>query len=212
MEALPDAFVMHLSKRRTSSGFTLLELLVALAITGAAIALVFATYGVIARTEQRTQRVINRVDRMQAAHHWLQSKLEGIRVYSRLASGVPILYFNGNAAGALWVAPLPERGPGGGLHVIRVDVSRSPGGQVDWIAEALPYEGALKQLDWDQSIRTQLATGLVTLQWHYLDGQTGNWVQDWPSTRAYYPSRVRIEVADNLGAWPPINFTLPRAR
>ena len=212
METLSDALVMHPSKRHTAAGFTLLELLVALAITGAAVALVFATYGIIARTEQRTQLVINRVDQMQAVHDWLQSKLEGIRVYNRIASGVSILYFNGNAAGALWVAPLPERGPGGGLHVVRVDINRSPDGQVDWVAEALPYEGALNQLDWSQSIRTMLAKDLVTLQWHYLDGKTGTWVQDWPSTRPYYPSRVRIEIADRQGAWPPLIFALPRAR
>lgn len=212
MEALPDALVMNFSKRITTAGFTLLELLVALAITGAAVALVFATYGVIARTEQRNQLVISRVDRMQAVHDWLQSKLEGIRAYNRLESGVSRLYFNGNAAGALWVAPLPERGPGGGLHVIRVDVNRGPTGQVDWIAEALPYEGALNQLDWSQSMRTLLAKDLVTLQWHYLDGKIGAWVQDWPSTRPYYPSRVRIEIADRQGAWPPLVFALPRAR
>lgn len=212
MEALSHAPVMHPPKRHASAGFTLLELLVALAVTGAAVALVFATYGIIGRTEQRAQILINRIDRMQATHNWLQSKLEGIRLYSRIASGVPVLYFNGNAAGALWVAPLPERGPGGGLHVIRVDLNRNPNGQIDWIAQALPYDGALNQLDWNQSIRTPLAKGLVTLQWHYLDGQTAQWVQDWPSTRPYYPSRVRIEIADGDGAWPPLNFTFPRAR
>lgn len=201
---------LHLQRRQ--AGFTLLELLIALAITGSTVALVFATYGVIGRTEQRAQDTIARTEHIQSVHNWLQRKLEGARLLSRLESGAVLLFFNGNAAGALWVAPLPERGPGGGLHVIRVALDRHADGTVDWVAEALPYDGALMQLDWARAIRTPLARGLRTLQWHYLDGQTGNWVQDWPSSRGYYPSRIRIEVADEQGPWPPLVFALARAR
>ncbi|MCS6810611.1 MAG: prepilin-type N-terminal cleavage/methylation domain-containing protein [Tepidimonas sp.] len=200
------------SPRRRSAGFTLLELLIALAITASTVALVFATYGVIGRTEQRAQDIIARTEHIQAVHNWLQRKLEGARLISRLEAGAVVLFFNGNPAGALWVAPLPERGPGGGLHVIRVALDRHADGTVDWVAEALPYDGALMQLDWTRAIRTPLAQGLRTLQWHYLDGQTGRWVQDWPSHRAYYPSRIRIEVADVQGPWPPLVFALARAR
>lgn len=203
---------MTLRLLRRQVGFTLLELLIALAITGSTVALVFATYGVIGRTEQRVHDAVARTEHIQAVHNWLQRKLEGARLISRLESGAVVLFFNGNAAGALWVAPLPERGPGGGLHVIRVALDRHADGTVDWIAEALPYDGALMQLDWARAIRTPLARGLRTLQWYYLDGQTGSWVQDWPSTRERYPSRVRIEVADEHGPWPALVFALPRAR
>lgn len=198
--------------RARQAGLTLLELLIALAITGATVGLVFATYGVIGRTEQRVQQTIARTEQMQAVHHWLQRKLEGIRGLSRIESGGTVLFFNGNPAGALWVAPLPERGPGGGLHVIRVALDRHADGTIDWVAEALPYDGALMQLDWSRAMRTRLAHDLRTLQWHYLDGKTGQWVQDWPSNRTFYPSRIRIEVADGQGPWPALIFALPRAR
>jgi len=197
---------------RHQRGFTLLELLIALAITGAGVALVFATYGVIGRAEQRAQQTVARTEHMRAVHDWLQRKIEGLRVLSRLEGGQAVLFFNGNAAGALWVAPLPERGAGGGLHVIRVGLDRHPDGTTDWIAEALPYDGALMQLDWTSALRTTLASGLRTLQWYYLDGRSGQWVQDWPSDRGYYPSRVRVEVADAEGSWPLLVFTLARAR
>jgi len=194
------------------AGFTLLELLIALAITAATVALAFATYGVIGRTEQRANELIARTEHIQSVHNWLQRKLEGARLLSRLDSGAQLLFFNGNPAGALWVAPLPERGPSGGLHVIRVALDRHADGTVDWVAEALPYDGALMQLDWSRAIRTPLARGLQTLQWYYLDGQAGIWLQDWPSNRDHYPSRIRIEVADAQGPWPPLVFALARAR
>lgn len=200
------------ASRQHQTGFTLLELLVALGITASTVALVFAAYGVIARTEQRAQQTVSRVEGIQSTHNWLQRKLEGARLLSRLVPGATVLFFNGNAAGALWVAPLPERGAGGGLHVIRVDVNRKDGGSIDWVAEALPYENASGDLDWSHAIRTTLAQDLRTLQWRYLDGQTGAWVAEWPPTRKYFPSRISIEVADAQGPWPPLVFTLPRAR
>lgn len=193
-------------------GLTLLELLIALAITSSTVALVFATYNVVARTEHRAQGVLTHMEKMQAVHNWLQRKLEGIRLLSRLENGAGVIFFNGGAAGALWVAPLPERGPSGGLHVIRVALDRRSDGNVDWIAQALPYEGALTQLDWSTALRAPLANGLKTLQWYYQDGKTGAWVQDWPSTLGRYPSRIRIEIADSSGSWPPLIFNLPRAR
>lgn len=197
---------------RRSSGLTLLELLIALAITGVTVALAFATYGVIGRTEQRAQDTMTRTEHMQSVQDWLQRKLEGIRLISRTEQGGVVLFFNGNPAGALWVAPLPERGPGGGLHVIRVALDRRADGSVDWIAQALPFEGAGMVLEWAAAIRTPLARDLRTLQWYYQDGKSGEWVQEWPSTRPYYPSRIRIEVADAQGPWPVMVFALPRAR
>lgn len=211
MEAVPQRTLKRLAPH-AAQGFTLLELLIALAITATTVALIFATYGVMGRTEQRTHDAIARAEHIQTVHLWLQRKLEGMRQLGRLENGAVVLFFNGNAAGALWVAPLPERGSGGGLYVIRVALDRHSDGSVDWVAEALPYDGALMQLDWTTAIRAVLARDLRTLQWYYLDGKNNRWVQDWPSNRPYYPSRIRIDIADEHGSWPPMIFALPRAR
>ena len=44
------------ASERASRGFTLLELLIALAVTAAVVALMFAGFGTIGRSEERNQR------------------------------------------------------------------------------------------------------------------------------------------------------------
>ncbi|WP_431151807.1 prepilin-type N-terminal cleavage/methylation domain-containing protein [Acidovorax facilis] len=200
------------SFRKTSRGFTLLELLVALAVTSAVVALMFAGVGVIGRSEERNQRVIERSERMLVVSQWLGRKFDTLRLLSRRDENIFVNFFSGNAAGAIWVAPLPERGDAGGLYVFRMSPLRHADGRVDLSVEAVPYDGALMALDWGKALRETLLSDVRTLQWHYQDGLTGQWTQQWDSAKAQYPARIRVEIADARGAWPPLVFPLARAR
>ncbi|KRD42326.1 general secretion pathway protein GspJ [Acidovorax sp. Root275] len=198
--------------RKSSRGFTLLELLIALAVTSAVVALMFAGVGVIGRSQERNQRVIERSERMLVVSQWLGRKFDTLRLLSRRDENIFVNFFSGNAAGAIWVAPLPERGDAGGLYVFRTTPLRHGDGRVDLSVEAVPYDGALMALDWSRALRETLLTDVRTLQWHYQDGQTGQWTQQWDSAKAYYPARIRVEVADARGDWPSLVFPLVRAR
>ncbi len=211
MEALQVRTMTH-SFRKTSRGFTLLELLVALAVTSAVVALMFAGVGVIGRSEERNQRVIERSERMLVVSQWLGRKFDTLRLLSRRDENIFVNFFSGNAAGAIWVAPLPERGDAGGLYVFRMSPLRHADGRVDLSVEAVPYDGALMALDWGKALRETLLSDVRTLQWHYQDGLTGQWTQQWDSAKAQYPARIRVEIADARGDWPPLVFPLARAR
>lgn len=203
---------MSRAPRKSSLGFTLLELLVGLAVTAAVVALMFAGVGVIGRSEERNQRVIERADRMLVVSQWLGRKFDTLRLLSRRNENTFVNFFSGNAAGLLWVAPLPERGDAGGLYVFRMNPLRHDNGSVDLSVEVVPYDGALMELDWKQALRETLLTDVRTLQWHYQDAQTGQWTQQWDAAKANYPVRIRLEVADAQGEWPPLIFPLVRAR
>lgn len=211
MEALQVCTMTH-SFRKTSRGFTLLELLVALAVTSAVVAMMFAGVGVIGRSEERNQRVIERSERMLVVSQWLGRKFDTLRLLSRRDENIFVNFFSGNAAGAIWVAPLPERGDAGGLYVFRMSPLRHADGRVDLSVEAVPYDGALMALDWGKALRETLLSDVRTLQWHYQDGLTGQWTQQWDSAKAQYPARIRVEIADARGDWPPLVFPLARAR
>ena len=206
----------HATTRRPNqrqAGFTLLELLIALSITTAVVALVFAGFGVMGRTEERNQRLIDRAERMLVTSQWLGRKMDTLRQLSlQVNGGAFVSFFSGNAAGAMWVAPLPERGDAGGLYVFRATPLRHDDGSVDLAMEVLPYAGALMTLDWNQAEKAVLLHDVRTLQWHYQDGRTGQWTQQWDSSTGPYPSRVKLELADAQGDWPPLVFALTRAR
>ena len=55
---------MSRPRKNQSGGFTLLELLIGLAVTAAVVALMFAGFGVIGRSEEKNQRVIDRAERI----------------------------------------------------------------------------------------------------------------------------------------------------
>ena len=61
---------MKHAKGSQQIGFTLLELLIALAITTAVVGLVFAGFGVIGRTEERNQHVLDRAGRRLVGGQW----------------------------------------------------------------------------------------------------------------------------------------------
>jgi hypothetical protein len=62
---------------------------------------------------------------------WLGRKFDTLRLLSHSQGGQFVLFFSGNAAGALWVAPLPERGEAGGLYVLRASPLRHDDGRVE---------------------------------------------------------------------------------
>ncbi|HRL97891.1 MAG TPA: prepilin-type N-terminal cleavage/methylation domain-containing protein [Acidovorax sp.] len=203
---------MTRASKNASAGFTLLELLIALAVTTAVVALMFAGFGMIGRSEERNQRVMERSERMLVVSQWLGRKFDALRLLSRRDGDVFVNFFSGNAAGVIWVAPLPERGDAGGLHVFRMTPLRHENGRVDLSVEALPYDGALMALDWNIALRETLLSDVRTLQWHYQDGRTGDWVQQWDASKAGYPARIKLDIADERGVWPSLVFPLARAR
>lgn len=198
--------------RRPQRGFTLIELLIALAVTVAVVALLFSGYALIGRMQGRSQHLLERTARMLQAQQWLVGKFDTLRMLSQQNNNSFVLFFSGNPAGAMWVAPLPERGEAGGVHVLRATPLRHQDGSVDLAIEALPYDGAAMALDWERAPREVLVPGLRTLQWYYQDGATGQWSQQWDATHKYYPARVRLQLADAEGEWPELIFALPRAR
>lgn len=197
---------------RHRRGFTLLELLIALAVTSLVVTLAFAGFGLLGRAEDRSQAAIERSERMLLVSQWLGRKFDALRPLSRVQDGVVTAFFSGSEAGTLWVAPLPERGQDGGLHVLRLGPLRHPDGRVDLLVQALPFDGSAMSLDWSRALGQVLLADVKTLRWRYLDGPSGQWLTQWNAAQQRYPTRVRIELGDRGGDWPPLVFALPAGR
>ena len=194
-----------------SAGFTLVELLIALALTALVLAAAFAAFGLIGRSTDTATLLRDRSERMMLVERFLRSKLEGMRQLKRLDNGRPVVFFSGNAAGLLWIAPLPERPVGGGLHLLRLGPDRHPDGRTDWVLEILPYQGFDTPLEWAAAERIVLLENLSTLRWQYFDGRTGQWLDEWADP-AFYPARLRLFLGAEGQEWPVLVFALDHVR
>ncbi|MGP1691118.1 MAG: prepilin-type N-terminal cleavage/methylation domain-containing protein, partial [Giesbergeria sp.] len=164
-------------------------------------------------SEDRNQRLMDRSEHMLVVSQWLGRKFDGLQLVGRSEGAAQtVIFFSGNAAGPLWVAPLPERGDAGGLYVFRASPLRHEGGTTDLVVDALPYDGGAMRLDWGVALHETLLRDARTLQWYYQDGRTGEWTRNWDPARKEFPARIRLELGDEHGDWPPLVFALARAR
>ena len=197
--------------RPRSAGFTLVELLIALALTALVLAAAFAAFGLIGRSTDTATLLRDRSERMMLVERFLRDKLEGMRQVKRFDNGRPVVFFSGNSAGLLWVAPLPERPVGGGLHVLRLGPERHPDGRTDWVLEILPFQGAYTTFDWPAAERIVLLENLSTLRWQYFDNRTGQWLDEWTDP-AFNPGRLRHFLGAQGQEWPVLVFALDHVR
>lgn len=212
LEAIAGAGILIRLRRGGQRGFTLVELLVALLVTAAVASLVFASFGLVGRAQEKSQGVLDRAERMLLVSQWLTHKLESMRQLSRIDGANTTIFFSGNAAGALWIAPPPSGSAGGGLFVFRATPRRHDDGQTDLVVEMLPYGGPRTPLDWQQAHSDVLLRNAKTLQWYYQDGQSLQWTQQWDPAARRYPVRIRVELADQSGEWPALVVALAGAR
>ena len=198
-------------------GFTLLEVLVALVLLAAGLALAFATLrssiAVVARGEDMAQAS----ERMRAVHGYLRA---------RLASAQPIVFatdrgtlrqarFLGPPQRMRFVSDLPDYLGYGGpyLHELVADDD----GRLQVAFSVARPDASLEEVD--LAMRGQraerLADGLRVVRFRYrgLDAENrlGPWQDRW-ETSEMLPLQVKVEVeAVQGGRWPDLVVTLARS-
>ncbi|WP_334180205.1 prepilin-type N-terminal cleavage/methylation domain-containing protein [Pseudoxanthomonas sp.] len=198
-------------------GFTLLEVLVALVLLAAGLALAFATLrssiAVVARGEDMAQAS----ERMRAVHGYLRA---------RLASAQPIVFatdrgtlrqarFLGTPQRMRFVSDLPDYLGYGGpyLHELVADDD----GRLQVAFSVARPDASLEEVD--LAMRGQraerLADGLRVVRFRYrgLDAENrlGPWQDRW-ETSEMLPLQVKVEVeAVQGGRWPDLVVTLARS-
>ncbi len=202
---------------RRPHGFTLIEVLLALVLLAAGLALAFATLrsstAVVARGEDMAQAS----ERMRAVHGYLRA---------RLASAQPIVFatdrgtlrqarFIGTPQRMRFVADLPDYLGYGGPYLHDVTVNDDGRLQVAF-AVAQP-DASLEDIDLRaRGLRAErLADGLRAVRFRYrgldADNRLGPWQDRW-ETSEMLPLQVKVEMeAVRGGRWPDLVVTLTRS-
>ena len=199
--------------KRHAHGFTLMEVLLAVSLLAAALALAFGILRAAGATVQRGDAQAQRDERMRAASDFLRGRIGGAQaiVFDFDRDNGRSLRYVGDATSMRFVADLPDYLGRGGPYLHVLQVQQAAGGatlvvefRMVQAARALPPAGPPEAL----------ATGLRQVVFAYRgladDGQPGPWQPRWEAADTL-PLQVRVRIADAAGAWPDMLVTLPLA-
>ena len=201
--------------RRRSSGFTLIEVLLATVLLAAGLALGFATVRAAGASAQRGEAIAERNERIRAVSEFLRQRIGGMQglVFELDPQSGESRRFAGEAESMRFVADLPDYLGRGGPHLHALGVARDGDGfalQVDFrmVLAGETIEGSRARPP------EPLADGLRSVEFAYRgpgkDGKPAPWLYEWEHPEAL-PAQVRVRIVDAQGAWPDLVVAPPAA-
>ena len=201
--------------RRRSSGFTLIEVLLATVLLAAGLALGFATVRAAGASAQRGEAIAERNERIRAVSEFLRRRIGGMQglVFELDPQSGESRRFAGEAESMRFVADLPDYLGRGGPHLHALGVARDGDGfalQVDFrmVLAGETIEGSRARPP------EPLADGLRSVEFAYRgpgkDGKPAPWLYEWEHPEAL-PAQVRVRIVDAQGAWPDLVVAPPAA-
>ena len=203
------------SVRRLSSGFTLIEVLLATMLLAAGLALAFATVRAAGATAQRGEAMAARNERIRAVSEFLRTRIGGAQgiVFDLDQSTGASRRFAGTADRMRFVADLPDYLGRGGPHLHELRLARDGGDMALLVDFRMVLAGETIDAG-DARPPEPLADGLRSVEFTYraLDkrGVPGPWLYEWTHPEGL-PLQVRVRIEDARGAWPDVVVALPMA-
>lgn len=216
------------------SGFTLVELVIALALVSLISLLLFSGLRLGTRTWEGVEAVAERTAEPRVARNFLQRALTQARPAWLTLDAEEILVFAGDAQNLEFVAPLSEHVGTPGLYILRLSLEDEAQlvmtrwllhpdvleGRDD-IPQWEPFDGsvglsATAPLDEDLAAgafgTTLLLDGVAELEITYFGVQEGDqdpeWFEDWMEQRRM-PQAVRVHLTTPGQSWPDLLARLP---
>lgn len=226
------------SIERPSRGFTLVELLIAMAMIGLITLVLFSGLRLGSRAWETVETVSNRTNDLRLADGFLVRVLSEIRPAKTVIEAEEVNIFGGDAARLEFAAPLSEHVGLAGLYALRLTLEEQDSTQAlvvtRWFLHPEVMEGGddfppWEPLEKDKTMsldefpadmdaadgafgRTLLLEGVRELEIAYFglaDGDSDpDWHEDWLG-QSRMPDLVRLRIAAKNQSWPDIYVRLP---
>lgn len=187
---------MNSSGQRSARGFTLVEILVAMAIFGMVLAAIYATWTLILRSKTIGEAATAQVQRERIAVRMIEEALMSTRSFAADLEHYSFLAENGENASLSFVARLPKSFPRGGrfgdFDVRRVTFLLESGRSYGERELVLRQQPILMDLDEDEENHPLvLAKGVREMLFQFWDTRLNDWVDDWTQTNQL-PKLVKV--------------------
>jgi general secretion pathway protein J len=199
------------ARRRSSRGFTLIELIIALVLMALIAALMFGSLSMAARSWDGGEAKADQVSSMRQAQAFLREQIEA-ELPLRLKKVVELpLMFAGERDEIRYVAAMPPRVQEGGAYFFRLAVMRNGEKSQLVLERKIPDPAATQNPEFTDAEHSVLADGIAELRVSYFGRDANAADVDLPSWRDRWydrqrlPLLVRIEVKPVKGLpWPTL--------
>jgi len=167
-------------------GFTLIEIMMALAIFGLLLAAIYASWTLIVRSAQIGLRASARIQRERIALRTIEESLGCVRSFEADRQHYGFVAENGDGGFLSFVARLPESFPRGGrfgdFDVRRVTFSleSGPDSQSQLVLRQNPILMEMDPTEQDNPL--VLAKGVNKMEFEFWDDRKKDWVDEWTAT------------------------------
>lgn len=212
--------------RQRSAGFTLLELLVVMALMSLLVVAMASALRTTSQTSERVDHALARSDDLRIVSGFLQSSLSRISLQKRTypyAEGGSQYFFEGEESRVTWLGVMPAGYATGGRTLMRLQLAASGQGGQALVFQYLPWTDPSAEPDWAQASTNVLLNGVNQWQVMYQDARAEppTWTTHW-MIPDQVPQRIRITLyseqdrqrplPDFVIALRPLVASDPRAR
>lgn len=183
---------MKLTHRHRASGFTLVEIMVAMAVFGLVMAAIYSTWTGVIRASQTCQNVTAQVQRERIAGRTIEEALTCTHAFASDTKHYGFVFENGTRPYLSFAARLPRSFPRGGKYgdfeMRRVNFS------VEDKKLVLRQYPILMEIDEDEETHPlELARNVKSFFIEALDPQNGSWTDTWTQTNTI-PKMITVTV------------------
>lgn len=193
---------------KRSTGFSLIEVLLATALLAAGLALAFSTLVNATRATERAETLAQRSERLRAVQAFLRRQIDGaLAIPYELETGTgEAMVFEADREQLKFVAPMPGYLSRGGPYVQTFRLVRGTDGlRLEFDHQLLTPDGPIENEREPEILLEGIAEGGFALRTLDDQGEPGSWQDDWDET-GQIPHLVRLELRlhEPGASWPTL--------
>jgi len=197
--------------RRSARGFTLIEVVVSLALLALGLALVFGTLRGVTRATERSEATAARSERLRAVQGFLRAQIGAalpIAYQVDPATG-EASYLSGDRDKLQFVGAMPGYLSRGGPYLQTFELTRGPRGQqLVFTFQMLTTDGPIDSEREPQVLLDGIRDGQFEFRTINATGQAADWQDEWQARGQMPPLlRLKLQFDDQRRRWP--EFVVP---
>jgi len=202
----------HPGQRLLASGFTLVEMLVAMSLLSLIVLGLAGAMGTMGRTETSIDSRLERMDESRASTDFLRAvlgrisakRVQGLQQQGMLSAAPSTFFFEGAGQSMTWVGVMPARYGVGGRYHFRLTMGSYEGAPAV-ILSYLPWIDTQTLPDWGAAQTYPLLMHATGLSFQYLDGAMDppQWGSDWAAVDRL-PQAVQVVMTTETSVLAPV--------